>query len=349
MKNGPEPLTVKEAAAQTGMSPLLVGEASVKNEQTKQSLMPCRADLTVYGGNGYGEPAIFRQLQGNEEHQSVKPARHQRGTGLWVSALSEHRFHHARAETPPSMDVVSPSAQLLPTFLEQNEYRNPDSIDNCPWHPGYNKELNVMKYLFTHPQQHKEFNSFMTHQRLNSKNWLDAYTPDLSVPADRVLLVDIGGGVGHMCVALNQRYPNLLGRVILQDVPETINSLPGAQPFEAMVHDYYTEQPIKLAKYYYFRNIMHNLTDEDCQRVLMQTKTAMGPGSKILVDDIIVPIQGAHWRTVQLDMLMMSACGAIERTEEQWHALFGSVGMKAIGKYVYDAVQGDALLEVVPV
>ena len=93
---------------------------------------------------------------------------------------------------------------------------------------------------------------------------------------------------------------------------------------------------------------MHNLTDEDCQKVLSQTKSAMSSHSKILVDEIVVPFQGAHWRTVQMDFVMMSALGAIERTEKQRHTLFGKVGLRIANINVYDTVQGDAVLEVIP-
>ena len=93
---------------------------------------------------------------------------------------------------------------------------------------------------------------------------------------------------------------------------------------------------------------MHNLSSKDCKRVLEQTKRARGSDSKILVDEIVLPARDAHWRAVQLDLFMMAALGAIERTEEQWHELLGSIGLKMDSKYVYDAVQGDTVFEVVP-
>jgi hypothetical protein len=208
-----------------------------------------------------------------------------------------------------------------------------------------------MQYIFSgvNPIILKEFNTFMRHQRLNSSTWMDVYPVDLSTSSPSDFFVDIGGGVGHMCNALMEKFPNLPGRVVLQDLPETIKSLPGQQSFTPMVHDYFTEQPVKGAKYYFFRNIMHNLTDESCQKVLSQTKAAMGHDSKILIDDIVVPASGAHWRTVQLDFLMLTSLGSIERTEAQWQKLFSGVGLKIANQYVYDDVQGDKVLEIVPV
>lgn len=205
-----------------------------------------------------------------------------------------------------------------------------------------------MQFLFTHPAVLKEFNTFMTHQRLNSRVWLDVYPLDKSAEPDQgAFFVDIGGGLGHMCVELSRRHPSIPGRTVMQDLAPTISKLPAGQPFEPMVHNFYEEQPIKAARYYYFRNILHSLSDKDCRKVLERTRAALGPQSKILIDEMVMPSEKAHWRAVQLDILMMSVAGAIERTEEQWHALCNSVGLKLSNIYVYDSVQGDAVLEVV--
>lgn len=58
-----------------------------------------------------------------------------------------------------------------------------------------------------------------------------------------MLFVDVGGGAGHKCMELKARYPALPGKVILQDRPETLaHAIPTV---ESMVHDFFTEQPIK--------------------------------------------------------------------------------------------------------
>jgi hypothetical protein len=55
----------------------------------------------------------------------------------------------------------------------------------------------------------------------------------------------------------------------------------------------------------------------------------MKPGySKILVDDIVIPLQGASKYGCRLDFQVMALCAAVERTVPQWHALAESVGLK---------------------
>ena len=61
-----------------------------------------------------------------------------------------------------------------------------------------------------------------------------------------IAIVDVGGGMGHDLVELKKKHPELVGRFILQDLPQVIEQVP--QPLEgieATVHDFYTEQPVK--------------------------------------------------------------------------------------------------------
>lgn len=66
------------------------------------------------------------------------------------------------------------------------------------------------------------------------------------------LLVDVGGGVGHQCLAFRLRYPAIPGRVILQDLDNVValaesSPLPGFRDsgIEAQVHDFFAPQPVK--------------------------------------------------------------------------------------------------------
>jgi hypothetical protein len=61
-----------------------------------------------------------------------------------------------------------------------------------------------------------------------------------------VLLVDIGGGTGRDIIEFQQRYPDLKGRLVLQDLQSVIDevvSLPSG--VETMAHDFFTPQPIQ--------------------------------------------------------------------------------------------------------
>lgn len=63
---------------------------------------------------------------------------------------------------------------------------------------------------------------------------------------DAVLLVDIGGGIGHYTEQFRSKFPDAPGRLILQDLPVVLEQVQGLNPrIERMEHDFFTEQPVK--------------------------------------------------------------------------------------------------------
>ena len=60
-----------------------------------------------------------------------------------------------------------------------------------------------------------------------------------------VVFVDVGGGIGHQCKELKEKYPNLKGRVIVQDLEHAISRRLEYPGVEGIVHDFFDEQPIK--------------------------------------------------------------------------------------------------------
>lgn len=55
----------------------------------------------------------------------------------------------------------------------------------------------------------------------------------------------------------------------------------------------------------------------------------MKPGySKLLINEMVVPLKGASLFTVQSDFNMMASLGGMERTEEQWRELLGEAGLE---------------------
>ena len=55
--------------------------------------------------------------------------------------------------------------------------------------------------------------------------------------------------------------------------------------------------------------------------------------SRILIHDMILQGQANTPLAAQSDILMMAAFNARERTEDMWHSLFDSVGLKVDGIY----------------
>ncbi len=59
------------------------------------------------------------------------------------------------------------------------------------------------------------------------------------------VFVDVGGGFGHQCARLTGRFPELKGRVVLQDRAETIQIAPPIKGVTAMAHEFFMPQVVK--------------------------------------------------------------------------------------------------------
>lgn len=83
------------------------------------------------------------------------------------------------------------------------------------------------------------------------------------VQAGRVMAVDVGGGAGHQMLALQKAFPDLKGKMVVQDVEMMIGQVDHetaeAKGLEPMVHDFFTRQPVRGAKVYHLRNVLSTL------------------------------------------------------------------------------------------
>jgi demethylsterigmatocystin 6-O-methyltransferase len=64
-------------------------------------------------------------------------------------------------------------------------------------------------------------------------------------PDEKAVFVDVGGGTGRQCVALREKFPDLKGRVVLQDLPAVVAGVGMLDGVEVIGYDFFTEQPVK--------------------------------------------------------------------------------------------------------
>jgi demethylsterigmatocystin 6-O-methyltransferase len=62
----------------------------------------------------------------------------------------------------------------------------------------------------------------------------------------------------------------------------------------------------------------------------------MTPQSVLLINDMILPETEIPPFATALDLVMLGACGSLERTGEQWKNLLGDVGLEIKEAIVYD-------------
>lgn len=100
------------------------------------------------------------------------------------------------------------------------------------------------------PKQFGALQKIMT--ALQSSDWMDGFdilnkaARAFSLgQAEKVFLVDVGGGHGHQALQLLGRYPNLHGHIVLQDLPQAVDQLPPLDGVKAMAQDFFETQTIE--------------------------------------------------------------------------------------------------------
>lgn len=145
-------------------------------------------------------------------------------------------------------DVLGPAFQAIPEFLAERKYQNPTELLDTPFNKAWNTDLPLWDWLAQHPREGAHFNRFMHAQRSSVKNCfsvLPITEQCADWPGDKPVFVDVGGGVGQQCVAIKEQFPNLPGKVVLQDLPSVVADVTLPEGIEVMAYDFFTPQPVK--------------------------------------------------------------------------------------------------------
>ena len=77
---------------------------------------------------------------------------------------------------------------------------------------------------------------------------------------------------------------------------------------------------------------MQDWSDEINTTILRSIVAAMKRGySKLLINDFVVPNQGAHWSQTSLDWELMASLGARHRTVAEHAKLYEGAGLRVTG------------------
>ena len=131
--------------------------------------------------------------------------------------------------------------------------------------------MSLWELFRSEPSTLSDFIAYLSGRRENIVGyWFDTYpvkeklAPVFeAIKDDEPLYVDVGGNVGYDLQTFKQRFPGCRGRLILQDLPENISKardILAGTGIECMEHDFFTPQPIKGAKVYYFGGIFHDVS-----------------------------------------------------------------------------------------
>jgi len=106
-------------------------------------------------------------------------------------------------------------------------------------------------------------------------------------------VVDVGGNTGHCSFAIAAVAPEL--KFIVQDLEKVVEGVKErtkdqkSESIEFQTHGFFESQPVKGADVYLLRFICHDYSDKDAARILESLVPAMGPNSRIILMDGVMP------------------------------------------------------------
>lgn len=140
----------------------------------------------------------------------------------------------------------------MPSFLRGTGYKNPQDELKTVFQTAWNAPgVHQFAWFSKHPENLRFFNDYMATRRQPAVSWLSVY-PVLEELGDwkafdpgRPVYVNVGGGIGHQCKQFRDKFPELPGRVILQDLPHTVAEALSTPGVENMAHDFFKPQLVK--------------------------------------------------------------------------------------------------------
>lgn len=232
------------------------------------------------------------------------------------------------------------------------EYSHSVSPNKTAFNIAYGYSGTMFDYYNLRGNEHlqKRFNRAM---QSRNTSFLSLTYPWNSIEKGGVI-VDVGGGVGHVCLELSKEFGNL--KYIVQDQPKTIEEAKKFWESESpeslkngnivlQSHNFFCENPVKQADIYFLRRILHDWPDDKAIEILKNIRTSMGPDSKVLLAENLVvppvrlPNTTAPWPLLgnkgsqfenHVDLLMLMLFNGKERNEADFRYLFVKSGLKFV-------------------
>lgn len=203
------------------------------------------------------------------------------------------------------------------------------------------------EYLDTDPEFAQVFNDAMTAgSGLSNDIALAAY--DFTPFA---LIVDVGGGHGAVLSSILQSAPQARG--VLYDLPSVVAGASAALEAAGVAHrcaiegGSFLESVPEGGDAYVLKNVIHDWNDDDCLTILRTIRTAIAPGGRLILLEMLLPPRPTSFVGFLLDLEMLLMLQGRERTRAEFDDLLRRAGFRL--QRVYDTVSPISVIEAVPV
>lgn len=250
---------------------------------------------------------------------------------LGVLAVDDGRFWLTGIGAPLQSAMPGSMRSIILTFGEEHYRAWGNLIDSVKCDkPAFNEVygLPLFEYLAQNSDAARIFNDGMTD--LTSQVAL-AVVLAYNFSGSRVV-ADIGGGHGVLLDSILRSNPSTTG--ILFDTELVIGGAALGITDEGingrrqdLGGDFFELVP-QGADVYILKNVLHDWSDDHAVRILRNCRCAMGPQTKLLVIETVLPLSAdpAFGSLLDLNMLVMS--GGRERTKDEYCSLLAKGGFR---------------------
>jgi SAM-dependent methyltransferase len=190
--------------------------------------------------------------------------------------------------------------------------------------------LTIFEYLAQHPEEASYFNEAMVGFHGDEPAAIAA-AYDFS---EWQTVVDIGGGTGNLLTAILRRHRGPRG--VLVDLPHVVRearTLIGSTDLAARLTfadvDFFERVPAG-GDVYLLSHVIHDWSEEQCVTILSNCRTAMKPGARLLIVEMVLPSGNAPHPGKLLDLAMLVMPGGRERTEDEYRMLLQEAGLRLV-------------------
>lgn len=146
-----------------------------------------------------------------------------------------------------------PSITAAPHWLSQHGWQlNPTDATNGPFQAGHKTDLDMFDFALANKEKFwDDMNTFFEGDRGSRPHWAEWFPVQDKLLGSNVLkpdapvIVDVGGGRGHDIAGFRKHFPDLPGRLVLQDQQPVVDSIVALDPaIEKRALDFFNEAPV---------------------------------------------------------------------------------------------------------
>jgi O-methyltransferase domain/Dimerisation domain len=190
-------------------------------------------------------------------------------------------------------------------------------------------EANIFDYFGKHLDEASFFTESMS-------NLSQAAALDIAAVLDTKgtdFALDIGGASGDVIRAMMRANPELNGGVF--DLPHIVPAAAEAAKAEGLDERFTTVggdffESVPAADLYVLKYILHDWDDASCVRILRNCRTALVPGGRIAVIDLLIGETGQPGLAPLMDMNMLDMTGGRERQIAEFDSLLREAGLRRV-------------------